>query len=119
MFAPCPASPNCVSSDARDGRHAIAPFILKSAAPDIWAKVRSAVLSLPRTSVMVDEKNYLLVACRSAVLGFTDDLEIQLRPGEVALAVRSASRKGYYDFGVNRRRLETLRDLLQKRGVIE
>ncbi len=119
MFAPCPASPNCVSSDARDAQHAIAPFVLKSAAPDIWPEVRSAVLSFPRTKLAVDEKNYLHAACRSAVLGFTDDLEIQLRPGENALAMRSASRKGYYDFGVNRRRLETLRDLLQKRGVIQ
>ncbi|MBA3650929.1 MAG: DUF1499 domain-containing protein [Chthoniobacterales bacterium] len=92
---------------------------MKSAAPDIWPDIRSAVLSLPRTSLMVDEKNYLHAACRSAVLGFTDDLEIQLRPGGSTLAVRSAARKGYYDFGVNRRRLETLRDLLQKRGVIQ
>ncbi len=119
MFAPCPASPNCVSSDARDRRHAIAPFVPKSSPNDVWPEIRAAIVNLPRTKLVVDEKNYLRVECRSAVLGFTDDLEIQLRPGENVLAVRSASRSGYYDFGVNRRRIETLRGLLQSRGLIQ
>ncbi len=117
MFAPCPAAPNCVSSDAQDPRHAIAPFILKSAAKDSWPRIRAEILALPRTTLVVDDPTYLHVECRS-LLGFTDDLEIQLRPDENLLAVRSASRIGYYDFGVNRRRIETLRRLLQKRGLI-
>ena len=68
---------------------------------------------------MADDANYLHAECRSAVVGFVDDLEIHLRPGEHTLAVRSASRKGYYDFGVNRRRLEALGGLLRKRGLVE
>ena len=86
---------------------------------NIWPEIRGAVLTLPRTRVIVDEENYLHAECRSAVLGFADDLEIQFRPKEGLIAVRSASRKGYYDFGVNRRRAETLRGLLQNRGVIQ
>ncbi len=119
MFAPCPASPNCVSSDARDPRHAIAPFLLKSSQNSIWPEIRTAVLTLPRTRLVVDDEHYLRAECRSAVLGFIDDLEIQLRPGEDFLGVRSASRSGYYDFGVNRRRVETLRSLLRNRGLIQ
>ncbi len=118
MFAPCPAAPNCVSSDARDPRHAIAPFIPKSPAEETWPEIRAAILALPRTRLVVDDESYLHAECRS-LLGFTDDLEIQRRPGENAIAVRSAARSGYYDFGVNRRRVETLRGLLQKRGLIE
>jgi len=118
MFAPCPAAPNCVSSDARDPRHAIAPFVLESAAEDSWPRIRAGILALPRTTLVVDDTTYLHAECRS-LLGFTDDLEIQLRPDENLLAVRSASRIGYYDFGVNRRRIETLRRLLQKRGLIQ
>ena len=118
MFAPCPDSPNCVSSDARDARHSIEPFVGRPAQSDIWPKIRAAVLTLPRTKLVGEKKDYLHVECRSAVLGFVDDLEIQWRPGENLLAVRSASRRGYYDFGVNRRRIETLRGLLQERGFI-
>ncbi len=118
MFAPCPASPNCVSSDARDPRHAIAPFVPNSPVEETWSQLRAAILALPRTTLVVDDKTYLHAECRS-LLGFTDDLEILRRPGENTLAVRSASRSGYYDFGVNRRRIETLRGLLQKRGLIE
>ena len=118
MFAPCPTAPNCVSSDARDPRHAIAPFVPKSSPDDTWPQVRAAILALPRTRLVVDDKTHLHAECRS-VVGFIDDLEIQLRPGENVLAVRSASRSGYYDFGVNRRRLERLRGLLQERGLIQ
>ena len=119
MFAPCPASPNCVSSDAVDRRHAIAPFVPKSSRNDIWPQIRAAVVNVPRTKLVVDEKHYLRAECRSAVLGFTDDLEIQLRPKEGILAVRSASRSGYYDFGANRRRIEALRAILQKCGLVK
>ncbi|MGI8957863.1 MAG: DUF1499 domain-containing protein [Chthoniobacterales bacterium] len=119
MFTPCPSSPNCISSDARDSRHAIAPFVLRASGPDIWPQIRAAVLILPRTKLVADDANYLHAECRSAVVGFIDDLEIQLRAGEHRLAVRSASRKGYYDFGVNRRRLESLRGLLRERGLVQ
>lgn len=119
MFAACPASPNCVSSDARDARHAIAPFVPTPSSPDLWREIRTAILNLPRTKLVLDEKNYLHAECRTAYLGFTDDLEIQLRPRENVVAVRSASRSGYYDFGANRRRIEALRVLLQKRRLIQ
>ncbi len=117
MFAPCPAAPNCVSSDARDPRHAIAPFVLKASAEDAWARVRAGILALPRTRLVTDDGTHLQAECRT-LLGFIDDLEIELRSDENLLAVRSASRSGYYDFGANRRRLETLRSLLQKQGLI-
>lgn len=119
MFAPCPDSPNCVSSDARDSRHAIAPFVAKGSAEKIWPQIRAAILEQPRTRLVAEESNYLHAECRSAVLKFADDLELQLRPEKNLLAVRSASRSGYYDFGVNRRRVEKLRTLLQKRGLIQ
>jgi uncharacterized protein (DUF1499 family) len=48
-----------------------------------------------------------------------DDLELELRAGEGIIAVRSASRKGYSDFGVNRRRVENLREVLRRRGIVK
>ena len=117
-FAPCPDSPNCVSSDSKDTHHAIAPFLLNPQGKDSWPEIQAAVLSLPRTKVVSERTNYVRVECRSAVLRFVDDLELQLRPEEGIVAVRSASRTGYYDFGVNRRRIEKLRSILQDRGLL-
>lgn len=117
-FAPCADSPNCVSSDARDQRHAIAPLLLKTRTEDEWRQIRDSVFTLPRTKLLRERGNYLRAECRSAVFGFVDDLEVQLRLEDGIVAVRSASRTGYYDFGVNRRRVEKLRGLLKERGLL-
>lgn len=113
-LARCPSSPNCVSSDARDERHAIPPLPLQSNAAENWQQARAAVLSLPRTKLVEETDHYLHAECRSSFLGFVDDLELELRPDDRMIAVRSAARRGYYDFGVNRRRLEKLRALLRE-----
>lgn len=117
-LAPCPSSPNCVSSDAPDAAHAVAPFALAVPAERAWAAARDAVAGLPRTRIVADADGYLHAECRSALLGFVDDLELQLRPSGAQIAVRSASRVGYSDLGVNRRRVDGLRAALAARGVI-
>ena len=117
-LAPCPSSPNCVSSDARDERHAIEPLRLAAAAQQAWPSVRAAVAELPRTRIVRETPDYLHAECRSALFGFVDDLELQLRPSEGIVAVRSASRIGYGDLGVNRRRVESLRASLARRDVV-
>jgi len=118
QLAPCPSSPNCVSSDATDGGHAIAPFALAQPAAQAWAAVREAVAEIPRTRIVTDADDTLHAECRSALLGFVDDLELQLRASEGQIAVRSASRLGHSDLGVNRRRVESLRAALEARGVL-
>ena len=117
-LAPCPASPNCVSSDARDAEHAVEPLRLAQPAEKAWRNIREAVASLPRTAFVVETEDYLHAECRSALLGFVDDLELHLRPAEGIVAVRSASRLGYSDLGVNRKRVEELRAALRARGVL-
>jgi uncharacterized protein (DUF1499 family) len=117
-LAPCPGSPNCVSSDAGDDAHRVAPLALALPAEEAWPAVREAVAALPRTRVEIEEAGYLHAECRSALLGFVDDLELHLRPEEGIVAVRSASRLGYSDFGVNRRRVERLRESLRSLGVV-
>ena len=114
----CPTSPNCVSSDAVDGAHAIAPLQLMVAPPDGWRAVRKIIEELPRTKIISSTDDYLHAECSSAVFGFVDDLELHLRPAENLIAVRSASRLGHSDFGVNRKRVEQLRALLIKQGVM-
>jgi uncharacterized protein (DUF1499 family) len=118
-LAACPTSPNCVSSDAADSAHHIEPVRLRGSPAGVWQITQSLVAALPRTKIMTAQSNYLHAECRSALFGFVDDLELNLRPEERIIAVRSAARLGYTDFGVNRKRLERLRSELLKKGVIE
>jgi uncharacterized protein (DUF1499 family) len=114
----CPASPNCVSSDAGDPEHRIPPFELAVPAPEAWNAARLAVAGLPRTVVITETSDFLHAECSSALFGFVDDLELHLRGSQGLIAVRSASRTGYDDLGVNRRRVERLRGLLVEQGLV-
>jgi uncharacterized protein (DUF1499 family) len=80
--------------------------------------VKSAVGKLPRTIIARETEGYLHAECRSAFFGFVDDLELFLRADKKTIAVRSAARRGYSDFGVNRKRVENLRWSLRRAGVI-
>lgn len=106
LLAPCRRSPNCVSSqaDPADREHYIAP--LKASMED----VRKAVEALPRTRIVLAHPNYLHAEFRSRLLGFVDDVEFFF--DGAAVQVRSASRLGRRDFGVNRARIERLRRML-------
>ncbi len=117
-LAPCPSSPNCVSSDDASASHKIPPFQLAVPAAEAWLAVRAAVPGLPRTEIITATQSYLHAECRSTVFGFVDDLELDLRSSEGLIAVRSAARLGYGDLGVNRERVEQLRALLRARSVI-
>lgn len=118
-LAPCPAHPNCVSSDARDGRHAVEPLRLRGDPDAVWQALAAVLAHLPRTTVVANGTGYAHVECRSRVFGFVDDLEFALRAGEGLIAVRSAARSGYWDLGVNRRRVERIRTALRGRGVLQ
>jgi uncharacterized protein (DUF1499 family) len=114
LLCACPDRPNCVCSDASDPLHGISPLIPNAPPAQAWAAARAAVLSLPRTQIVSESDDYLHAECRSAVFGFVDDLELHLRPQDGSIAVRSASRLGYRDFGVNRKRVEQLRAVLAR-----
>ncbi len=113
----CPDSPNCVSSDAQDEKHHVAPLRFSIAAAEAWQLLQEQVAKLPRTVVITAKPGYLHAECRSAVFGFVDDLEFSLRAEQGLIAVRSAARTGYYDFGANRQRVEELRAALLQRGL--
>jgi len=107
-----------VCSDDPPGRSRIEPFRLRVPPHVAWAALREALSALPRTRVTVDNGGRLRVEARTAVLRFVDDLEFRLRPAQALIAVRSESRIGRGDLGVNRRRLERLRRRLQSLGIV-
>ena len=101
-----------MSSDALDPSHRVAPFELRGPPAKAWQAARDAVAALPRTQIVSDTGSYLHAEWTSETFGFVDDLELQLQPDRSQIAVRSASRIGYSDLGVNRRRVEQLREAL-------
>jgi len=110
-LAPCRSTPNCVSSqaDPADGEHYIAPIAFRGSMDE----VRRAVESMPRATVITAQASYLYAEFRTKLMRYVDDVEI-LKSGDI-LHVRSASRLGRRDFGVNRKRVEALRSLIQAR----
>jgi len=112
----CPDSPNCVSSDASDEEHGIAPIEILGPPERAFDAARRIVSAWPRTEIVSDGPLMMHVECTSAIMRFVDDLELVLRPLRGEIAVRSASRVGYSDMGVNRRRVEKLREEMIREG---
>ena len=110
-LAPPKSSPNCVSSQAEpaDTEHFISPIAFQGDAPAAMAAVRKAVESMRDSTIVRAEGSYLYAEYRTKTMRFVDDVEF-LYDGKAGLIhVRSASRLGRRDFGVNRARVEALR----------
>ncbi|MCX5739852.1 MAG: DUF1499 domain-containing protein [Proteobacteria bacterium] len=118
-LAPCPNRPNCVSSLAGDTSHLVEPLALRVPVERAWPQLRDAVALLPRTRIVESGDGYLRAEATSRLFRFVDDLEVLHVPGTARIDVRSASRAGYSDLGVNRARVESLRDALRRADLVE
>lgn len=111
---PCPASPNCVSSLAEeDERHRVPPLSWSGDFAEAKARLRQAVLAPGNATFIVEEDRYWHVEFRSRLFRFVDDVEFLFDPQTKLIHVRSASRVGHSDLGVNRKRVEKIRSLFQ------
>jgi len=112
----CKSSPNCVSSqaDPGDAEHYIAPIAFKGGAGDAIGAARKAIESMEDARVIRADANYVYAEFRTKLMRFVDDLEMTFDEKAGVLHVRSASRLGRRDFGVNRARVEALRGRLAK-----
>lgn len=110
-LAPCKRSPNCVSSqaDPADREHYIAPIAFRGSMADL----RRAVESMERATVIKADGNYLYAEYRTRLMRYVDDVELYYDDQQGLVHVRSASRLGRRDFGVNRNRVEALRALIR------
>jgi len=113
-LAPCPTSPNCVSSQADDEKHRVAPLSLAGTPAETMRRITSVLVETPRVSIITRTDNYLHAEFRSALFRFVDDVEVYIDEDEGAIHFRSASRTGYSDFGVNRKRVEALKKESQR-----
>jgi uncharacterized protein (DUF1499 family) len=116
-LAPPKRTPNCVASqaDPADAEHYIAPLAFKGNVADAMAAARRAIGSMRRSRIVHEEPGYVYAEYRSKLLGYVDDLELLYDEKAGVFHVRSASRLGRKDFGVNRKRVEKLRSLIQAR----
>ncbi len=106
---PPPSSPNAVSSQALDASHAIAPLSHSRSPARAMEALVSIIESTPRTRIISRTSDYLYAEYQSALMGFVDDVEFWFEPNAKVIQLRSASRLGYSDFGVNRARIEDIR----------
>ncbi|MGI9303152.1 MAG: DUF1499 domain-containing protein, partial [Gammaproteobacteria bacterium] len=113
-LADCPASPNCVSSQASDPARRAQPFALSGSPAQFMSRIQSVVAAMPRTRVVEADDIYLHAEFKSALFGFVDDFEVLVDEAAGIAYVRSASRTGHWDMGANRRRVQLVRRRLEK-----
>ncbi len=111
-LAPCPETPNCVSSTAEDPAQLVEPFKLEGDPAAVREKLKAALTRLGGTTVVKEETNYLHIVATTAFFRFRDDLELLIDPVKGVVHVRSGSRIGVSDLGANRKRVERLRGIL-------
>ncbi|WP_414586458.1 DUF1499 domain-containing protein [Scytonema sp. PCC 10023] len=109
QLTPCPNTPNCVCSQSSDAVHKIEPLTYNSTPEQAFANLKRLIQSLPRTKIITESEDYLHVEFTLPIVGFVDDVEFYLERNANVIHVRSASRLGMSDLGVNRRRIETIR----------
>jgi uncharacterized protein (DUF1499 family) len=105
----CPSRPNCVESSDAAGQRAHAPLRFAGPPDEARRHLHAALEGFPRVRVVTDEWPYVHAEFRSSWLGFVDDVEFLADDDAGRIDFRSASRVGYYDLGVNRRRMEEFR----------
>lgn len=108
QLAPCPKSPNCVSTLAEDDSKRMEPLPLSGSAVESVEAIKSVVESMGRAKVIVSEGGYIHAEFRSALFRFVDDVEFLADEAAGVVHFRSASRLGWSDLGVNRRRMEDI-----------
>jgi uncharacterized protein (DUF1499 family) len=118
-LAPCRDTPNCVSSQAQDTKHFIEAFKINGNPAEAWKTLKEILNKQSRLVITHETTNSLHAEATSLVFRFVDDLDFIYNLRTNLIDVRSASRTGHSDFGVNRKRIETLRLEMQKTHVID
>ena len=114
LLSPCPRTPNCVSSQEKNSQHRIQPIIFEGSLEHSKERLYLVINSMPGTRIITQEDVYWHVEFTTQLLRFIDDVEFYFDESQSLIHVRSASRQGYWDLGVNRRRVETIRSRFEE-----
>ncbi len=113
-LAPCPSSPNCVCSQEGDPAHHTEPIAYSGEDP--VGRLAGVIAAMPRAKLVTKTDDYLHAEFTSLVFRFVDDVEFQVDRRAKLIHCRSASRAGHSDLGVNRRRIEAVRQAFDAAG---
>jgi uncharacterized protein (DUF1499 family) len=105
---PCPRRPNCISSEEDAGSAQIEPLAFSGTPGAAWECLKRAIQSIGGT-IELESDGYIWAVFKTTVFRFVDDMDFRIDPRNRVVHLRSASRIGYYDFGVNNRRTAALR----------
>jgi len=115
-FRPCPSTPNCVSSMATDKKHFIEPILISASSDDTRDIILKVLDGFSRVKVKEIQANYIHAEFTSLIFRFVDDVEFYFPKSEsdvVRVDIRSSSRVGRSDLGVNRKRMEAIREKIR------
>lgn len=111
-LAPCPNTPNCVSTEATEALQRMPTVPFADSPLLAQARASAALLAEPRSKVTAQQPGYIHGECRSFLFRFVDDVEIVVDSSAHVFRFRSASRVGRSDMGVNRQRMTRITDRL-------
>jgi uncharacterized protein (DUF1499 family) len=111
---PCPESPNCVSSESDNASSRIEPLTFQGLPEKAWGDLKEAIRDMGG-KIQEEHDGYLWATFTTKLFRFVDDVEFRMVSSDGIIHVRSGSRVGYSDLGVNRRRVEKLRTLFNQK----
>ena len=101
----CPNSPNCVSTQSQDDQHKMDPIQWNGSSQEAITRLAEIIAAMPRTVIVAQTDDYLRAEFTSGLFRFVDDVEFYVDSVGHEIQFRSASRTGYSDLGVNRKRM--------------
>lgn len=112
----CPDKPNCMCTEyVTDSTHYISPLVFSETSHSkALSRLKNSVRELGG-SIQEESENYLAATFTSSIFRFVDDLEFRVDTEHEIIHIRSASRAGYSDGGINQKRIEQIKKLFQIR----
>ncbi len=107
-LAPCPKTLNCVSSQSTDRQHTIEPLAYSTSEEEARADLKKIIGQMKGCMITEERDDYIHAEYTSAIWRFVDDVEFYFDENIHVIHVRSASRLGSFDFGVNRNRIKAI-----------
>ena len=111
----CPDTPNCVSSFAKDQSHKIEPLKFEESSKEEIEKIEKIIKNMKRSEIVLKTDKKIHAVFRSFLFRFKDDVYFEADEEKKIINIKSAARVEYSDFGVNRKRLEKIRDILNEK----
>jgi len=114
----CPDTPNCLCSEYKaDVDHYVEPLVIsEQRGPEVLSRLKTVILGMGG-SIRAEKADYLAATFTSSIFRFVDDLEVRVDADKNQVHLRSASRVGRGDGGVNRKRIERLKSIYNLESV--